>query len=135
MSTASTAKPDGSMDSIKLPNLAFLRYAVERTLAKFQEANKKDKKMTGASTGTGATSSKAKAKETAMEVDEAAEQEHIKQHYFFPKFLTSRGLLELQVIWNHLFLAELHFANTASRWQIRTSGGKSSSKCWLFSSF
>lgn len=101
--TTTAVKPDGTLDTSKLPNLTFLRYAVERTLSTFQAANKKDKEMSGASASADLVSaSKAKAEATSMDVDEEAEQEHIKQHYFFPKFLTSRGLLELQVSVSHV---------------------------------
>lgn len=100
-SSSSKPLPPSVLDLSKLPNLAFLRYAIDRTLSTFTDANKKDKQLSGAASKS--TSSSAKIQKTSggstepMDLDDAGAVEHVKQHYFFPKFLTSRGLLDLQV--------------------------------------
>lgn len=81
--------------------------------------------MAGAASSSSTTAStskngKAKASEDAMEVDEE-QIDRVKEHYFFPKFLTSRGLLELQVC---LFLRSslsVKCSCRQHRWPILTS--------------
>lgn len=82
-STSSTPAP--ATDSF-----AALHTALEKTLIVFSAATKKEKELGGASKNS-ASAGKQKAKLSSEEEDESLE------HYFFPKFLTSKNLLELEV--------------------------------------
>lgn len=72
-----------------LPNLRFLRYAGNAMLDLFTEANRKEKDLAGAG-----RSSTAIANQRAVD---SMSVEEVKEHYFFPKFLTSRTLFDLEV--------------------------------------
>lgn len=79
---ASTSTTPAAADAF-----ATLRTALEKTLAVFAAATKKEKELGGAAKDSPASAGKQK----------AADDEESIEHYFFPKFLTSKNLLELEV--------------------------------------
>jgi THO complex subunit 1 len=68
-------------------NLSFLRFGIKRTLDRFNEMSKRERELAGASKG------------KKPKVDVAADEDidGVKKRYFFPKFLTSRNLLDQEV--------------------------------------
>jgi len=78
-----------------------LRRSLSKTLEAFAEATKKEKELLGstastATAGAGAGAGKGKEDRKDVGLDGGSEKEVI-EHYFFPKFLTSRSLLDLEV--------------------------------------
>lgn len=62
--------------------------------------------------------------------EEAEDEEEVKHHYFFPKFLTSRNLLELEVCWSSSLFTIAHamkliLREMGYRLRIRLSADKS----------
>lgn len=83
------APPASSSSSSSSSPLSELHAGVRKTLAAFDAATKKEKELAGAAKGESAGSAKAGGEDTAGE-------EQLEE-YFFPKFLTSRNLLDLEV--------------------------------------
>jgi THO complex subunit 1 len=77
--------PPGTHDTPT--NLSFLRFAVKRTLDRFSEMSKRERELAGAA---------AKGKKASVDADEDIDD--VKKRYFFPKFLTSRTLLDQEVL-------------------------------------
>jgi len=74
-----------------------LRRSLSKTLEAFAEATKKEKELLGSTAISGAGPGAGKGKEeNNVGLDGESEKEVI-EHYFFPKFLTSRSLLDLEV--------------------------------------
>ncbi|KAK4052839.1 hypothetical protein OIV83_002126 [Microbotryomycetes sp. JL201] len=71
-----------------LESLKMLQSGMSRTLAAFSEATKQERRLAGSSK---AGKRKAAAPQTDAEIETSLEQ------YFFPKYLTSRNLLELEI--------------------------------------
>jgi THO complex subunit 1 len=67
------------------PNLNLLRYAADKIVSRFTAANKQERELAGVSSAISKSTSK------------SSSIQHVKDAYFFPKFLTSRNLLELQI--------------------------------------
>ncbi|TNY23906.1 THO complex subunit 1 transcription elongation factor-domain-containing protein [Rhodotorula diobovata] len=83
------APPASSSSSSSSSPLSELHAGVRKTLAAFDAATKKEKELAGAAKGESAGSAKAGGEDTAGE-------EQLEE-YFFPKFLTSRNLLDLEL--------------------------------------
>ncbi|GAA5911245.1 hypothetical protein JCM8208_004307 [Rhodotorula glutinis] len=89
----SPAPPSLSSSSASSP-LADLETGVRKTLAAFDAATKKEKELSGTAPkgdGAAAAARGGTAREDGKEGDEGLEE------YFFPKFLTSRNLLDLEL--------------------------------------
>lgn len=69
-----------------------LQHALTKTLDAFTDATAKEKKLLGAGAGNGISSLKKVDADISL-----ADEKAVKEHYFFPKFLTSPNLLELEV--------------------------------------
>lgn len=86
---SSTAAPQAEPSTA---NLAKLNEGIARALEVFQQATEKEKQLNGSS----AAASKGKDRTKVKEPDPSNIAE-VTNHYFFPKFLTSRNLLDLEV--------------------------------------
>ena len=79
-------------------NLTILRQSVIKTLDVFSEASKKEKALQGATFKEGSHRSTARKNAASSSADEQADSyEDVKRMFFYPKLLTSKSLLALEV--------------------------------------
>ena len=80
------------------PNLTILRQSITKTLEVFSEASKKEKALQGASTtDRSGRSTSLNSGESARLDKSLSSEEDVKRMFFYPKFLTSKSLLDLEV--------------------------------------